>query len=491
MAQQQQVPLPGCPPPQQLQQLLLQLMPQELVWTPHRLSEFLASGAPSPASSAALQHLPSVVQLLPLVSSVVASKARAEQQGVGSNSSSDTCGNPRAACLPEQDTSQPSSSSGQLTVCWLGSTQRQPGAADELTSPRAHPQPQQGQHTTLTGGHSSNKQSHNTQQLQQQHWWLPQQGVPPQALPTVHLQHLPGVVWQAARQQHVRQGQGEQLWQQPQSLYLDSTAMPWVQRQLPHAAAVATAQAAAGMASSGLPLKQASQGDYPVVEQNPAWSAAALTSAAAAAATSLGLLPASSPADGSSGHGDDGSSMQVSDAARSQEQAKAAQAPVFGVLMLVHEKGVTCSEAWDAWEGAHSGKAVVRVHLKGGVNTAGLSGDAWVSSRQLPSRICSKWGCISLTAAILQAAVDMLQQHPQLQHVALVSGQDVPVSAVPRDLRPGLSLFGRFQFGRVFDDAARQVACEVLQQQLGMSRAQGRAWGDALVFHHTWMVLDR
>jgi hypothetical protein len=215
-------------------------------------------------------------------------------------------------------------------------------------------------------------------------------------------------------------------------------------------------------------------------------------SAAAAATNSLGLPPASSLTGGSSPHGDDSSSVQVSDAARSQEQTRAAHAaPVFGVLMLVHEKGVTCSEAWDAWEGGHSGKAVVRVHLKEGVSTAGLPGDAWVSSRQLPSRICSKWGCISLTAAILQAAADLLQQHPQLQHIALVSGQDVPVSAVPRDLLPGLSLFGRFQFGRVFDDAARQVACEVLQQQLGMSRAQARAWGDALVFHHTWMVLDR
>jgi hypothetical protein len=241
-----------------------------------------------------------------------------------------------------------------------------------------------------------------------------------------------------------------------------------------------------------MPRKEALPGDYPVVDDNKAWSAAALTGAAATAACALGLPTTSSLADTSAGSADNSSSgVQASCDASAQQRGKTAQAPLFGVLMLVHEMGVTAEEVWEAWEVAHSGKAVVRVHLKEGVSTAHLPGEAWVNSRQLPSRICSKWGCISLTAAILQAAADMLQQHPQLQHIALVSGQDVPVCAVPRDLRPGLSLFGRFQFGQAFDEAARQVACDVLQQRLGMSRQDSKAWGDAMVFHHTWMVLDR
>jgi hypothetical protein len=134
---------------------------------------------------------------------------------------------------------------------------------------------------------------------------------------------------------------------------------------------------------------------------------------------------------------------------------------------------------------------VIRIHLKQGVSTAGLTGAAWVSTRTLSTRVLSRWGCTSLTAAILTAAGELLQAHPQLTHIALVSGQDLPVAAVPRDLLPGLSLFGRFRFGRDFDAAARQEACEVLQQQLGMAVQETRAWGDALVFHHTWMVLDR
>jgi hypothetical protein len=85
----------------------------------------------------------------------------------------------------------------------------------------------------------------------------------------------------------------------------------------------------------------------------------------------------------------------------------------------------------------------------------------------------------------------MLQQHPQLQHVAIVSGQDLPVAAVPSELHASMSLFGGFQFGREFDAAAGKVAAQLLQQQLGLSRGQSKAWGDALVFHHTWTVLDR
>jgi hypothetical protein len=159
--------------------------------------------------------------------------------------------------------------------------------------------------------------------------------------------------------------------------------------------------------------------------------------------------------------------------------------------MLVHEAGVAAPDVWQAWEGLQAGKVVVRVHLKAGVSLAGLQGQAWVSSRQLPSRVASQWGCISLTAALLTAAAELVQQHPQLQHLAVVSGQDVPLALLPADLRPGLSLFGRFQFGRAFDQAARAEAAHLLQQQQGMGRAEAAAWGQALCFHHTWLVLDR
>jgi hypothetical protein len=303
-------------------------------------------------------------------------------------------------------------------------------------------------------------------------------------------------VQQGDAPQQLPQQQAQLLLQQLQLLQAHAQAVQQGQSQLLGAAAAGspagTIQETAGR--PGMPRKEALPGDYQVVEDNAAWDPAVFNSSAAAAAASLGLLHAHSsggPSAGTRSASDTVGPSTSGDNCHLRSSNSGVHAPRFGVLMLVHEKGVTAADVWEAWEGAHGGKVVVRLHLKAGVSIEGLPGEAWVSSRQLPCRIASKWGCISLAAAILVAAADMLQQHPQLQHVALVSGQDLPVATVPRDLRPGLSLFGRFQFGRVFDDAARQVTAEVLQQQLGMSMLESKAWGDALVFHHTWMVLDR
>jgi hypothetical protein len=153
--------------------------------------------------------------------------------------------------------------------------------------------------------------------------------------------------------------------------------------------------------------------------------------------------------------------------------------------------GVTAAEAWQAWEQLHGGKMVILVHLKQGVSLAGLPGGDWIRGKLLPTRIKSEWGDASLTQAILQGAAEALQQYPGLQHIVVASGQDVPVSRVPPDLRPGLSLFGRFRFGPAYDAAATQVAADLLQQQLGWSQQEAQAWGDALTFHHTWAVFDR
>lgn len=498
--------------PQHLRQLLLLLLQgaadtghaQELIWTPHRLSKFLSSELEPQEPSSSLTHgyvaadaeqtmpqpatglkqLPSYVQLLPLVSSVVAARA---EQGPASNKSSNSDGSGTSlTCVPEQEAPQPGSSSDHDETMFCIEVLPQ-AASDEVTSPRKHHQ-QQCVASTQDHGLQLDRHSQVPQQQQQQPHVLPCQQQSQEGQGQQQQLQCAPAQQRLAHLQHQTQQQQPQLLpmlRQLQLLHQVTAAMTQAQRQL---------QPAAGPASvaSGMPRKEALPGDYPVVDVNTAWSAAALIDAAATAACTLGLPPTSSLADASAGSTDNSSSdVQASCDASAQQRAKTAQAPRFGVLMLVHEKGVTAAEVWEAWEGAHSGKAVVRVHLKEGVSTAGVPGEAWVSSRQLPSRICSKWGCISLTAAILQAAADMLQQHPQLQHIALVSGQDVPVCAVPRDLRPGLSLFGRFQFGKAFDEAACQVACDVLQQRLGMSRQDSKAWGEALVFHHTWMVLDR
>jgi hypothetical protein len=183
--------------------------------------------------------------------------------------------------------------------------------------------------------------------------------------------------------------------------------------------------------------------------------------------------------------------MGASAASQGMQQTMHASSPRLVVLLLAHSVGVTAAKAWQAWIDLHGGKVAVMVHLQQGVDVNRVPGGAWISDRLLPTRINSEWGAVSLTEAILRGSADVLQKGPSVQHIAIASGQDMPVSRLSPDLRPGLSLFGSFQFGLKFDAAAGQVASDLLQQQLGWSKQEAQAWGDALTFHHTWMVFDR
>jgi len=526
--------------PRHLRQLLILLLQQaadsghaqELIWTPTRLAEWLADHEQAPYSScstssgsaeaAAGHHAGSLsciqqpvlpyMQRLPLVSSVVASKAQLAS-AADSSSASDTCDGLMEACATGLDPIMPSSSCQQPSASCAEQAQPQSAEAGELAvCPPPQQQPlhaavpeQDAEQATMPDSNSEQEVAGDTTSSVHSH-----QQQQDQTISTAHAlmqepsapAHLTDKPTQPIAASQVKQQQQQQqllpLLQQLHALHQAAAGMQ-CSRQQPQDAALRVQPAAAAQ----LPRKEALPGDYEAVEDNPAWDAAGYKTAAAAAALRLGLPQpdtatghvscAASSTAGAADTANSSSSTQVppGDQPAQQHTTKVPQGPRFGVLMLVHEKGVTAADVWESWECLHAGKAVVRVHLKAGVTTAGLPGASWITCRQLPSRICSQWGCISLTGAILQAAADLLQQHPELQHVALVSGQDLPVAAVPKDLRPGLSLFGRFQFGRAFDDAARQVARELLQQQLAMSVREAKAWGDALVFHHTWMVLDR
>jgi hypothetical protein len=277
------------------------------------------------------------------------------------------------------------------------------------------------------------------------------------------------------------------------------------------------------IASQRLPPKDAQPGDYLKVEPNSRWNPQAFEAAAAAGAAQLGVraaVPAPQPAaqlseqdpQQLSGHASeqmpagsaaaaaaeasasDTSAAAVEAAGASKDQLPdAASSAEFGVLMLAHDVGVTHAAAWQAWEEAHAGRVVVLVHLKAGVSLpASAAGADWLASgRQLHTRVASQWGDISLTQAVLSSAAEMLQRCRRLQHIAVVSGQDVPVAALQLPLPPGASVIGCFQFGRNYDAAARLVAAAVLQQQLGMGRAEAGAWGDSLTFHHTWLIFSR
>jgi hypothetical protein len=179
-----------------------------------------------------------------------------------------------------------------------------------------------------------------------------------------------GVLWSAVPQQQLQQQQT--LQSQPQPCCIHSTALPGAQGNQQHQQQqqqqllLRPSSSAAQHARD--PHQQAcssGSSEYPVVEPNPAWSsAAALSSAAAAGASSLGMQSSLPSADGSSSgdvnnNSDDSSSVDASGAFKSAgQQGKSSQGPVLGVLMLVHERGVPCWEAWDSWEAGQQGKAV-------------------------------------------------------------------------------------------------------------------------------------
>jgi hypothetical protein len=81
---------------------------------------------------------------------------------------------------------------------------------------------------------------------------------------------------------------------------------------------------------------------------------------------------------------------------------------------------------------------------------------------------------------------------PCMQHMAVVSGQDIPLRLIsPRTIPQGATLYGDFKFGLGFDEAARSAVVNSLQERMGMEEGQARAWGNALTLHHTWLVLSR
>lgn len=50
--------------------------------------------------------------------------------------------------------------------------------------------------------------------------------------------------------------------------------------------------------------------------------------------------------------------------------------------------------------------------------------------------------------AILESCCELLQLCPRLQHIAVVSGADIPVSLIPRGHLPlGCTLYGDFRWG--------------------------------------------
>lgn len=100
-------------------------------------------------------------------------------------------------------------------------------------------------------------------------------------------------------------------------------------------------------------------------------------------------------------------------------------------------------------------------HLKAGVEVGPqLPGAPAAAARLLATRVESRWGCLSLTEAILDAAGEALARCPAAAHVAVCSGHDVPVARVRAGaLRPDCSLFTDFRCGRPPEPCHAPLEC--------------------------------
>jgi hypothetical protein len=61
----------------------------------------------------------------------------------------------------------------------------------------------------------------------------------------------------------------------------------------------------------------------------------------------------------------------------------------------------------------------------------------------------------------------------------------------PSLLLPGVSLFGLYQFGAPEMVTLKEAVVEELLDNSAMTNSEAHEWGNALTFHHQWMVLSR
>jgi hypothetical protein len=72
-----------------------------------------------------------------------------------------------------------------------------------------------------------------------------------------------------------------------------------------------------------------------------------------------------------------------------------------------------------------------------------------------------------------------------------ISAAAVLLPCRPGLLLPGVSLFGLYQFGAPEMQTLKDAVVDELLENSSMDREEADTWGNALSFHHQWMVLSR
>jgi hypothetical protein len=104
----------------------------------------------------------------------------------------------------------------------------------------------------------------------------------------------------------------------------------------------------------------------------------------------------------------------------------------FVMLIMVHTPGWPNHVLWEQWAAAHpEGTVALMVHVKSGVGLSlGMPGRDAILKYKLKTSVEAQWGGISLVQAQIDSIAEILKRCPQVKHIGLASGHDIPVQKI-------------------------------------------------------------
>jgi hypothetical protein len=159
------------------------------------------------------------------------------------------------------------------------------------------------------------------------------------------------------------------------------------------------------------------------------------------------------------------------------------QQATAAVLMLVHQ-GVAHAALWKEWEQLHNGSVVIWVHNKASSQLVpGVPGRRFIKQRLLTTSVDAGWGDLPAVSATIQSFGEITGRCSNVQHIAIVSGKDIPLQLLSKHNMPaqGSSFISEFPS----DNTAKWQSLVRSKSRLPETYVAG------LAFHHNWAIYSR
>jgi hypothetical protein len=159
-------------------------------------------------------------------------------------------------------------------------------------------------------------------------------------------------------------------------------------------------------------------------------------------------------------------------------------------LMLVHDQGVSHPEIWEQYlSRPESARTALRVHVDLKVTRDQLASfPQFVADHMLTTRVRVDWGNANMVDATIQSMEEVLRVFPDVKHIVLCSGYDVPLRFAADFLQRHTGKTVYFSMHSPGDTAniVRATIAGTPSLTLGQ-----RAILDKLVFHHQWLTVSK